>query len=298
MNCSPVVLIIFNRPDLTKIIFQQIKNIKPTKLFIIADGPRADRKGETQLCAETRELVENIDWECDVQRNYSEVNLGCKKRISSGLDWVFSLTEEAIILEDDCLADPSFFRYCTELLEYYRDDKRIGTIGGSNFYDTKPPNNESYYFSKYPLIWGWATWRRVWENYDVDINDWPKLRNQECFKNSFYENEIKHWNLKFDAVHDNKIDTWDYQFFFHVFKNKYLNIQPNVNLISNLGFREDATHTHYSHELSDLQTFKIDFPLQHASIFEENQVNDVQYRKKTTYRRKRRIDRMREFLRL
>ena len=144
---TPVAFIIFNRPDTTRIVFEEIKKAKPEKLLIIADGPRNNKPGEKERCAETRAIVENIDWECEVLRNYSDKNMGCKNRVASGLNWVFENVEEAIILEDDCLPDQSFFRYCQELLEKYRDDKRIMLIAGDNMLFENNKQKYSYYFS-------------------------------------------------------------------------------------------------------------------------------------------------------
>src|SRR5579871_4386735 len=163
---TPVALIVFNRPDTTRQVFQEIRRVRPPVLLVVADGPRRDHPEDEQLCRETRAVAEEVDWPCQVLTEYSDVNLGCRHRPASGLDWVFSQVEEAIILEDDCVPHPSFFRFCSELLSRYRDDARIGTIAGTNVQGGRKRGGASYYFSKYPTIWGWASWRRAWALYD------------------------------------------------------------------------------------------------------------------------------------
>ncbi len=156
---TPVALIIFNRPDTTERVFAEIAKARPPKLFIIADGPREDRPGEAERCASARAIVDRVDWNCEVQKNYSDVNLGCGARPATGISWVFDQVEEAIILEDDCIAHPTFFRFCDELLEKYRDDERIMHIAGNNFQFGNQRTSFSYFFSHHNICWGWASWR-------------------------------------------------------------------------------------------------------------------------------------------
>src|ERR1041384_7041735 len=174
---TPVGFLIFNRPDHTRRVFAEIAKAKPPKLFIIADGPRVAVAGEAERCAAARAVVERIDWDCDVKGNYSDENLGCKKRVASGLTWIFDQVEEAIVLEDDTLPDPTFFRFCEELLEKYRSDERIMHISGNNYQFGRRVDSHSYYFSRYDHIWGWASWRRAWRAYDGDMKLWPELRD-------------------------------------------------------------------------------------------------------------------------
>ena len=166
---TPVAFIIFNRPDTTARVFAEIAKARPPKLLVVGDGPRANRDGEADRVAEARAIIKNVDWPCEVLTNFSTPNLGCKKRVSSGIDWIFEQVEEAIILEDDCLPDPSFFQFCEEMLARYRHDDRIAMISGDNFLFGQVPVPESYYFSRYCHIWGWASWRRAWKDYDVNI---------------------------------------------------------------------------------------------------------------------------------
>src|SRR4028118_433764 len=180
---TPVVLIIFNRPAQTEKVFEVIRQAKPPKLLVIADGSRAERPGEAEKCAAARAVIDRVDWDCEVFKNYSDVNLGCDPRISSGLNWVFETVEEAIILEDDCVPHPTFFRYCEELLERYRHDARVMNISGQNVLFGRHRTEYSYYFSRYTLCWGWASWRRAWQYFDVDVKLWPEIRDQNLIKN-------------------------------------------------------------------------------------------------------------------
>jgi hypothetical protein len=242
---TPVTLIIFNRPDLAEIVFEAIRQAQPKQLFVIADGPRSIE--ESEKCARARATIDRVDWDCQVLTNFSDTNLGSKYRISSGLDWVFSQVEEAIILEDDCLPSPSFFYFCQELLEKYRDDDRITHIGGTNIQFGQSRTPYSYYFSKYAQIWGWASWRRAWQNYDVEIANWKEVKSSEIIK-SVHPNpyEQRYWFDILERVYKKSLNTcWDYQWNYHCWSQNGLSIIPEVNLISNIGFRADATHTTY-----------------------------------------------------
>jgi len=241
---TPVAFLIFNRPDLTAIVFEAIRKAQPKKLLVVADGPRSERMGEAEKCVATRAVIETVDWDCEVLTNYSDTNLGCKQRISSGLDWVFSEVEEAIILEDDCLPTSSFFQYCQALLEYYRYDERIMHIGGNNFQYDPFNGSYTYYFSKYNPVWGWASWSRAWKHYDVSMQAWEEF-NRLNLINSICESsyEREYWTDIFNRVSQGLIDTWDYQWTFACWQQNGLSIIPKTNLISNIGFRLDATHT-------------------------------------------------------
>jgi hypothetical protein len=241
---TPVVFTIFNRPELTRKSFKAIRNQRPKKLFIIADGPRSTHIEDKKLCDEVRKIVENIDWPCEVFRNYSEHNLGLKRRTISGLDWVFAQTDKIIFLEDDNLPHPDFFTFCENLLNRYLNDQRVSFISGSNFQNGILRGNTSYYFSKYPHNWGWATWKRTWKNYDGNIIFWPSWRESEDFKKTFPNKlERKTWKKIFDQSYSGKIDSWGYPLFACMMKSGLLTATPNFNLISNLGFGETSTHT-------------------------------------------------------
>jgi len=262
---TPVAFIIFNRPDTTERVFAEIAKAKPPKLLVVGDGPRANRQGEAEKVAATRAIIQRVDWECEVLTNFSDVNLGCKKRVSSGIDWVFEQVEEAIILEDDCLPDPTFFRFCQEMLERYRHDQRIGMISGDNFQFGRRYGADSYYFSKYVHIWGWASWRNRWQgSYDVGLAEWPSVRDDGRVGDLVGgSREAVYWGRIFERVFQGDIDTWDYQWVFANMLGGRLNILPAVNLISNIGFGSEATHTTGISDLADLPTSPLIFPLRH-----------------------------------
>ena len=239
---TPVAFFVFNRPDVTQRVFERIRDAKPQKLFIIADGARFSE--EEDKCKEVRNIVQNIDWDCEVLTNFSEVNLGCKIRVSSGLDWVFDNVESAIILEDDCLPEPSFFEFCSELLTRYVNDQRVMMISGDNFQSGKKRTNDSYYFSIFPHCWGWATWRRAWQYYDVEMKLWLTVRDNNWLMDILHsKSAVRYWENVFQDVFDGLIDTWDYQWTFACWIQSGLTVLPNVNLVSNIGFNEQATHT-------------------------------------------------------
>ncbi len=264
---TPVAFIIFNRPDTAERVFLEIAKARPPKLLVIADGPRLDRPGEIEKCRASRAIIDRVDWPCEVLTNYSEINLGCKNRVSSGIDWVFSQVEEAIILEDDCLPAPSFFQFCEEMLERYRHDERIGMISGTNFLNDKIAIDDSYYFSKYMTIWGWATWRRAWNNYDVKVKFWPKLKEDRFLDSRINsKDERSYWYQAFDRVHSGAIDTWDYQWVLCNWTQSRLSIVSKVNLISNIGFRPDATHTSGASVFSNMKTSHLESSLKHPDF--------------------------------
>lgn len=240
---TPIVFLIFRRPDLTQRVFECIRNARPETLLVVADGARSLE--EEEKCAQTRAIIEQVDWKCDVYKNYAETNLGCKQRVSSGISWAFSQVEEAIILEDDCLPVPTFFTFCETLLKYYRSDERVFVIAGNNFQDGISRSPYSYYFSKYPHIWGWATWRRAWQYWNDQPGLWTKFKELNLIS-SIHSNPLEqsHWQGIFDAMFYHQYpDTWDYIWSFACWSQGGLSIVPQVNMVSNLGFREDAAHT-------------------------------------------------------
>jgi hypothetical protein len=281
---TPVVFIVFNRPGTTRRVFEEIKKAGPKKLFIIADAPRENVPGEKEKCSQVKEIVEKIEWDCEVFRNYSDSNMGCGKRISSGLDWVFSQIEEAIILEDDCLPHPSFFRFCQELLEYYRNDDRIMFISGDNFQNIRRNSDTSYYFSIYNHVWGWASWKRTWDRYDYNMKFWPSFRDKKLLDSWLSSpRAVKFWTRFFQRVYNKEINTWDIQLTFACFANRGLSIVPEVNLVSNIGFGQDSTHTHDSKNSSAFIPVKeMIFPLKHPCSVVRDIDADV-YEEKTHY---------------
>jgi hypothetical protein len=239
---TPVAFLVFNRPDVTERVFNRIAEAKPQTLLLVADGPRTEKEATT--CDQVRKIIDRVDWDCRVLKNFSDVNLGCKHRVASGLDWVFSQVSEAIILEDDCLPSLSFFHFCQTLLDRYRDDERVFEICGNNFQFGISRTEDSYYFSRYAEIWGWATWRRAWRHYDVTMKSWPAFKAAGCIRWVF-ENpaEQQYWEPYFQQCYEGKIDTWDYIWFYTCLSQSGLTVLPDINLVSNLGFGPTATHT-------------------------------------------------------
>jgi hypothetical protein len=241
---SAVLFIIFNRPDTTAKVFDRIRVARPTKLYIAADGPRTGHPDEQGLCKQAREIATKVDWDCELKTLFRETNMGCKEAVSSAISWFFKNEEEGIILEDDCLPADSFFSFCDEMLEKYRDDTRIRHISGGNFQLGTKRGEASYYFSKISHIWGWASWRGVWRDYDKDLKQYTEAEAQAALHNVFDDEWIADaWYQIFKELKAGNIDTWDYQLGLCNFFNNALCIIPNVNLISNIGFGENATHT-------------------------------------------------------
>jgi len=280
---TPVAFLIFNRPDTTERVFAEIARAKPRKLLVVADGPRADRPGEAEKCAAARAVIDRVDWDCEILKNYSEENLGCKVRVSSGIDWVFAIVEEAIILEDDCLPQQAFFRFCDELLDYYRFDEDIMQISGANLLSTLYSVKESYLISRYGGIWGWATWKRAWQHYDVALQKWHDNRADISWLRTVCETkaELNTRVKTADLVCNNGLDTWDFQWIFCKLSCNGLSIIPKVNLIENIGFGSEATHTtDIGDELYLGKRQELEFPLTHVTEIKRDRVHDRIYAKR------------------
>ncbi len=239
----PILFLVFNRPELTLKVFNKIKEIKPKKLYVACDGPR-NINNEKQIVNQVREITNHVTWDCNLKKLFRNYNLGCKNAVSGALDWFFENEDKGIILEDDCLPNQDFFLFCEELLLRYENDPRISMITGNNFQDGNIRGNGSYYFSGYNHIWGWATWKRVWNFYDKNMSFWPVWSKSQDWKDKFPDLlERIYWKRNFDKVYANLIDTWDYQLFALLKKIGGLCITPNANLVSNIGFGANATHT-------------------------------------------------------
>ena len=236
-----LAFLIYKRPDLTARVFAEIARARPRRLLVVADGPRDAT--EQAACAQARAVAAKVDWPCEVLTNYSDANLGCRRRVASGLDWVFEQVDEAIVLEDDCLPHPSFFRYCADLLERFRDDPRVGHVGATNYRRGPQPCGTSYYFSRYCTVWGWATWRRAWRQYDVDMRAWPALKQQGWHYRVFPSRaEAEFFEAYWDDIQSGRIDTWDGQWLFALRVHEACSVSPTVNLVTNIGFGADASH--------------------------------------------------------
>lgn len=243
---TPLLLITWRRPHTLRQVIDAIRPLAPTRLFIACDGPNSERPGEAEKVAATRALIElEIDWPCQIDRLYSDVNQGCRLGVSRAITWFFKQVEEGIILEDDCVPHPDFFLYCSELLERYRNDTRVWCISGDNFQNGQWRGDGSYYFSRYNHCWGWASWRRCWQHYDSDLSQWPALRESGLLDTIFeMPLERNYWSTKWQRLLiEGRPDTWDYQWTLTCLANSGLTALPNRNLVSNVGFGEDGTHT-------------------------------------------------------
>ncbi len=272
-DTNALALIVFNRPEVTKIVLERIKEARPGLLMVIADGPREDRQGETDACRRVRQIMDHVDWPCEVLKNYSDTNMGCGARVASGIDWVFQHVEQAIILEDDCLPNPTFFRFCEELLKRYRDEERVMQISGTNFLFGRPATEESYYFSRYPLCWGWATWRRAWRHFDFEMQTW-KVNRDGCLASFTHQSERAFWQYGWDRIAGGHLDTWDYQWSLAVLNANGLAVTPFTNLVRNIGFGSNATHTRSRLLAMRPAVGAMEFPLHHPVHLEANREAD------------------------
>lgn len=248
---TPILLMAWRRPHTLSKVIDSIRQVAPCRLFVACDGPNDQRVGEADLVALTRRVVsDQIDWPCTIEQFYSPVNLGCRDGVTSAINWFFNHVSEGIILEDDCVAHPDFYHFCTTLLEYYRNDMRIWCISGNNFQDGKWRGSASYYFSRYNHCWGWASWRNRWIHYDAAISKWPLVHEQQTLKSIFEDpSEVSYWTSIFNRLYSkNQPDTWDYQWSLACFLNSGLTALPNVNLVANVGFGPGATHTLHSNK--------------------------------------------------
>jgi hypothetical protein len=243
---SAVLFLVFNRPDTTKKVFEAIRKAQPPRLYVAADGPRTDKVGEHEKCEEVRQIATAVDWDCKLKTLFRENNLGCKVGESSGIDWFFEQEEEGIVLEDDVLPIRSFFPYCDELLERYRHDARVGVISGCNLVSKRFTPKESYFFSRHNHVWGWASWRRAWQYYDVTMKAWSEWRDKGGLHSISDGNKLfeSYWTDILDKTFYGGINTWDYQWCFTCWYHGMVTVLPAQNQTYNIGFaRPDAVHT-------------------------------------------------------
>jgi hypothetical protein len=273
---TPVVFLIFNRPELTAKVFEVIRQAQPPILLVVADGSRSDRPEEAEKCQQTRAIIDCVDWNCEVLKNYSDINLGCAKRVSSGLNWVFETVESAIILEDDCLPHPTFFDYCEELLDYYQQDQRVMSIAGTNFQFGHQRSEYSYYYSGFHDCWGWATWRRAWQYFDFEMKLWPTFRESNFLEHKLSNNSraVRYWRRLFQATYEGKKNSWFYRWLFSSWVQSGLGIMPSVNLVSNLGFSlsysSNTTAEAKKISYANMPVQAMGFPLSHPPYLLQN----------------------------
>ena len=256
---TAVLFLVFNRPDTTTKVFEKIRQAKPSRLYVACDGPREKNDEDKEKVAKVREIATKVDWPCKVKTLFRDKNFGCKKGVSTAITWFFDHEEQGIILEDDCVPNFDFFNFCENLLDRYAKDERVAVISGNNFQNGKWRGDASYYFSKYSHIWGWATWRRAWKHYRGDILFWPKWKNSKSWLNYVPDKiERKEWEKIFNLVYDGQIDSWAYPWTASLWYKEVLTATPNVNLVSNIGFGVDATHTlHENDKIANQPTQEI-----------------------------------------
>lgn len=279
---TAVLFLVFNRPDTTKQVFETIRNAKPPRLYVAADGPRPDKPVEGVKCEQVRRIATQIDWHCKVKTLFRDKNLGCGKAVSNAIDWFFENEEEGIILEDDCLPSQSFFWFCEELLERYKDDKRIMIISGYNKQETWKQDKYDYFFSYFGGIWGWASWRRSWNLYDRDMKDLDHF-----IENNYFEFMLgkKLGNIRKKQMINfirNDVDTWDYQWGFARHVNSGLACVPSKSLIKNIGFGPEATHT-IGRNRHIVKKHEINLPTQPNTIVVPSLEYDILFHEKSSF---------------
>ncbi|MCG9909999.1 MAG: hypothetical protein MH137_01750 [Flavobacteriales bacterium] len=272
---EPVLLIIFNRPDKVRAVMQAISIYAPEKLYITADGPRINHSGDIEKCEAARKAaLESITWPCEVKTRFLDENMGCGPAPSSGTTWFFEHEERGIILEDDCLPHPDFFNYCSELLEKYKDHTNVMKINGNLLTELPSKISHSYFFSKFSQGPGYATWRRAWKHFSFQLQEYDAFKNSDILEKINPNRSFKkYWIEKFNIVEFGQRDIWDYQWAYAIWKNNGICITPAVNLVSNIGFDEEGTHTKGDSVLGNRKTFPI-LPLKHPAKEEMDKKRD------------------------
>lgn len=275
---TPVLFLIFSRPDTTRRVFEAIRGAQPRRLFIAADGPRAHKEGETERCAECRKIVSEVDWPCEVHTLFRDENLGCGRGVSGAITWFFEHVEEGIILEDDTLPGPGFFRFCSELLEKYRNDTRVMAVSGSALPCRLSEQSEySYFFSNWDYIWGWATWRRAWKHYDYGMKNYEAMVRNGYFGRNYYSIYEKYYiKHSYDTSYfrNDRVTWWSYQWGYARKCNSGLVAVPVKNFIVNIGLGEGATNTKNEDRWSFFKFEEMEFPLRHPDFIMHDRTTD------------------------
>ncbi len=290
-----VALFFFNRPEPLKKVFEAIKRNKPKILFLIQDGPRDNNLNDMAKVIACREIVETIDWDCEVHKNYSDINLTCDNRVFTGISWAFEYVEKLIVFEDDCVPSQSFIPFCEEVLERYKYDERVHMISGMNYLDEFKGTDDSYFFSQTASGWGWATWKRVWtiveeqKNYDFLLDEKLKVSVTNYIKSiGLKVNGIKNFisnveKFREQNLANDKVNSWENALGIGMFLSASLVITPQKNLVSNIGLTDDSTHAVNSikkiskktQQLFFKKVYNIEFPLKHPKYV----VRNVEYEK-------------------
>lgn len=281
---SPVAIFIFNRPETTEQVFRTIRDVEPNTLYVIADGPRDGVETDDDNCRRTRSVTENVNWDCTVHRDYAERNLGLKDRFVTGLETIFSSEERAIILEDDCIPNQDFFQFCDVMLEEYEDDKRVWDISGTNHLGKWKSEQQDYHFSYYGGIWGWATWRRAWKEYDPDMNLWSEKPVRNRIRDVIASNsQYEYLRTVYERTCSGEIETWDYPWGYSRHLNSGLSVVPSTNLVTNVGFGDDATNTtDESSVMANLPRHELNFPINFHDYVAVDRAYDSEYHKQRT----------------
>jgi hypothetical protein len=276
---TPVLLLAFNRPNCTQKIFDAIREAKPENLYIAVDGPRKHNTEDLSLCKKVRSIATQVDWPCNLSTLIQEENLGCRMGVYKAISWFFENEEAGIILEDDCLPDISFFYFCQDTLYKYKSYPEIGIICGSYYHFDKYHHKTSIYFTINPYIWGWATWKRVWKDFDQNMPDFNLDKGKSIVEEYYLSPAAKkYWLSSFKNTANRKINSWGYAFTWYLLTNSYLNISPVLNLISNIGFGESGTHTKGDdHIYANMPRKEITFPLTYPSSIIRNKDLDLAF---------------------
>lgn len=273
----PVLFLIFRRPDTTAKVFEVIRSIRPAQLFIGADGPREGVEDDFERCQETRAIATQVDWPCEVHTLFQDQNLGCRAAPPTAITWFFEHVPAGVILEDDVLPSKDFFYFCQELLERYRDDTRVMAINGSCLPSPRVKQmKDSYFFSNWDYIWGWATWRRAWKHYDLEMGKYEQVLKGNYFYDGYTSlYEEYYWKNSFDRSYyqSESVTWWDHQWVFARRINSGLVVVPKNNMVINLGFGHEATNTH-TKRWDFLEFEKMEFPLRHPEIIMQDRLTD------------------------
>lgn len=284
--CPAVLVLAFNRPDTTAAVIDSLRATRPAHLYFAVDGARPGRPGEQDLVQKVQGAVERIDWPCRTRTLFRGSNLGCKRAVSEAISWFFDEVESGIILEDDCVAHPSYFRFAAELLHRYRDDERIAMVSGNNFQFGRNGTTFSYYYSRYTHIWGWATWRRAWKRFDFGMSGWPERKRDGWLQHLLGDDRhARYWSDIFDETHGDLNTSWAYRWIYSVWLHEGLTILPAVNLVTNIGFGAQATNNlRRGSRYASIPALPMEFPLRHPPAMDRNVAADL-YTQKTMFSR-------------